>query len=66
MLAELGTDPCPLLARNIGDQAWTVSWPENDLQPHQLTSMGAGECGKDTAGDLFGRANRQRYPAMPG
>ncbi|GAA2393537.1 hypothetical protein GCM10009855_36420 [Gordonia cholesterolivorans] len=64
MLAELCTDLRPLLARNVRDQTWTVSWPENDLQPHQLTSMGAGERSKDTTGDLFARADRQRYPAM--
>ncbi|MFD6677713.1 hypothetical protein ACFWDA_25560 [Rhodococcus zopfii] len=26
--------------------------------------MGAGERSKDTTGDLFGRADRHRYPAM--
>ncbi|BBY97311.1 hypothetical protein AWC04_01795 [Mycolicibacterium fallax] len=65
MLTELDTDPCPLLARNIGDQAWTMTWSQDHLQPHQFTSMSAGEGSKDTASDLFGRPDRQRHPAMP-
>ncbi|GAB41376.1 hypothetical protein GOSPT_129_00230 [Gordonia sputi NBRC 100414] len=66
MFTELGTDPRPLLARSVRDQTWTMTWPENHLEPHQFTSMGTGECGEDTAGDLFGRADCQRRPAMPG